>query len=150
MSAVTETRIRIVVDGAPKPKGSLRHIGRGRLVEQVKGSGTWRSRVALAARQQYHGEPITTAAVVDFEIRVQPPKSAPKRRITLPITRSSGDIDKHARNVCDALVDGGVLADDSRVVDLRARKRHCLPGEIPGAVVEVWAVGSRGPAGVVA
>lgn len=140
MNAMTETRIRIVVDGTPKPKGSLRHIGRGRLVEQVKGSGTWRQRVAGAALEQYAGPPIDVAAVVDFEIRVEPPKSAPKRRITLPITRSSGDIDKHARNVCDALVDGGVLADDSRVVDLRARKRHCLPGETAGAVVEVWCV----------
>lgn len=138
ITIVADPRIRIVVAGIPKPKGSLRHIGRGRLVEQVKGSSTWRGMVALASRQQYHGEPLDVAAAVHFEIRVVPPKSAPKRRITLPITRSSGDIDKHARNVCDALVDGGVLVDDSRVVDLHGRKRHCLPGEEPGAVVEVW------------
>lgn len=134
------TSVRILVDGTPKPKGSLRHVGRGRLIEQVKGSGTWRDLVAVAARAQYRGEPIDEAAVVDFEIRVLAPKSAPKNRVTLPVTRSSGDIDKHARNVCDALVDGGVLKDDSRVVELRARKRHCLPGEAAGAVIEVWAV----------
>lgn len=136
------TRIRILVDGDPKPKGSLKHIGRGRLVEQVAGSGTWRQRVAWAAREQHAGSPVTAPAGVDFEVRVAPPKSAPKTRVTLPATRSSGDVDKHARNVLDALVDGGVLRDDSQVVDLRARKRHCLPGEAPGAVIEVWAVAS--------
>lgn len=139
MTAVTEIRIRIVVEGQPKPKGSLKHIGRGRLVEQVAGSTPWRQRVAWAARQQYQGDPLVVAAVVDFEVRVALPKSAPKRRVTWPATRSSGDIDKHARNILDALVDGGVLADDSRVVNLRGRKRHCLPGEVPGAVIEVWA-----------
>lgn len=136
------TRVRILVEGDPKPKGSLKHIGRGRLVEQVAGSGTWRQRVALASRSQHRGQPMSGATVVDFEVRVAPPKSAPKTRVTLPVTRSSGDVDKHSRNVLDALVDGGVLADDSIVVDLRARKRHCLPGELPGAVIEVWPAAS--------
>src|ERR1051325_2067987 len=135
---MTGTRIRIGAIGTPKPKGSLKHVGRGRLVEQVAGSGKWREQVAWAARGQYAGTPMSTAAVVDFEVRVVAPKSAPKRRVTLPVTRSSGDLDKHARNLLDALVDGGVLADDSCVVDLRGRKRHCLPGEVAGAVIEVW------------
>lgn len=138
MSAMTAVQIRIEVAGIPKPKGSLKHIGRGRLVEQVAGSGTWRNQVAWACREQHKGEPLAAPAVVDFEVRVAAPKSAPKTRVTMPATRSSGDVDKHARNILDALVDGGVLADDSRVVDLRARKRHCLPGEQPGAVILVW------------
>jgi Holliday junction resolvase RusA-like endonuclease len=131
------TVIRINVAGTPKPKGSLKHIGRGRLVEQVAGSGTWRQCIAWACREQHTGDALNEAAMVSFEIRVTPPKSAPKRRITWPATRSSGDIDKHARNVLDALVDGGVLADDARVVDVHGRKRHCLPGEQPGAVILV-------------
>lgn len=139
------TAIRIVVSGDPKPKGSLKHIGRGRLVEQVEGSKTWRQRIAWAARSQYHGRPLDVPAAVDFEVRVMAPKSAPKRRITLPATRSSGDLDKHARNVLDALADGGILADDARVVELRARKRHCLPGEQPGAVIVVRPVQASQP-----
>ncbi len=139
MTVVTATRIRIEIEGTPKPKGSLKHIGRGRLVEQVKGSTSWRQTIAWACRQQYKGEPLNVPVVADVEIRVAPPKSAPKRRVTLPATCSSGDVDKLARNALDALADGGVLADDSRVVDLRIRKRHCLPGETPGAVIEVWA-----------
>ena len=131
------TPFRFDVTGIPKPKGSLRHVGRGRLVEQVAGSSRWRQQVATAVLNRYTEQPIADAAVVDFEIRVVPPKSAPKRRMTLPVTRSSGDIDKHARNILDALVDGRVLADDSCVVELRGRKRHCLPGEEPGAVIQV-------------
>ncbi|GGM26660.1 hypothetical protein GCM10011608_09400 [Micromonospora sonchi] len=137
---MTTTRIEVV--GMPKPKGSLKHIGRGRLVEQVAGSGTWRQQMAWAARQQHHGNPLNEPATVAFEIRVPVPASAPKRRITWPATRSSGDIDKHARNVLDALVDGGVLADDSRVVEIQGRKRHCRPGEQPGATIAVRAAGA--------
>jgi crossover junction endodeoxyribonuclease RusA len=136
------TKIRINVDGTPKPKGSLKHIGRGRLVEQVAGSGTWRQVIAVACRSQHRGQPINEPAAVNFEVRVAVPKSAPKGRVSQPATRSSGDLDKHARNLLDALVDGGVLVDDSRVVELHGRKRHCLPGEVPGAVIEVWAVSS--------
>lgn len=131
------TDILITVVGDPKPKGSLKHIGRGRLVEQVVGSTAWRQRIAWATRQQHRGAALDAPAMVTFEVRVAAPKSAPKRRITWPATRSSGDIDKHARNILDALVDGGALADDSRVVELRGRKRHCLPGEEPGAVIYV-------------
>jgi Holliday junction resolvase RusA-like endonuclease len=131
------TTVRIAVSGIPKPKGSLKHIGRGRLTEQVAGSGTWRQRVAWAARQQYSGSAITEPVAVTFVVCIAPPKSAPQRRLTWPATRSSGDIDKHARNLLDALVDGGVIADDSRVVEIRGRKRHCLPGETPGAVILV-------------
>lgn len=131
------TAFAFSVVGTPKPKGSLRHVGRGRLVEQVAGSSRWRQQVAASALAQFGRSPIADATVVDFEIRVAPPKSAPKRRVTLPVTRSSGDIDKHARNILDALVDGRVLTDDSCVVELRGRKRHCLPGEEPGALIEV-------------
>lgn len=133
----TATGIVITVEGDPKPKGSLKHVGRGRLVEQVRGSGTWRQRIAWACRQQHHGAPLAEAATVAFEVRIVPPTSAPKRRITWPATRSSGDLDKHARNLLDALVDGGVLADDSRVVEIHGRKRHCRSGEKPGAVIFV-------------
>jgi crossover junction endodeoxyribonuclease RusA len=140
VTTVTETRICILADGTPKPKGSLKHIGRGRLVEQVAGSSKWREQIAWAARQQHTGEPLAGATAVQFEVRITPPKSAPKCRVTLPVTRSSGDLDKHARNILDALVDGGVLVDDSQVVELRARKRHCLPGEAAGAAIEAWLV----------
>lgn len=131
----TATDTLITVFGDPKPKGSLKHIGRGRLVEQVAGSGTWRQQIAWACRRQHHGPALTEPATVKFEVRLAPLKSAPKRRIIWPATRSSGDLDKHARNILDALTDGGVIADDSQVVEVHGRKRYCRPGETPGAVI---------------
>lgn len=58
-----------------------------------------------------------------------------------PIGANSGDVDKLARAVLDALTDAGVWADDARVVDLRVVKDY--PGEAvaqttPGVLVRVW------------
>lgn len=81
--------------------------------------------------------------LVDVSFWFDPPKSGPKWRRLWPITRSSGDVDKLVRAVFDALVDAGVMRDDSQVVTLTARKAHV--GDVgslhvPGAHIEVWAV----------
>jgi Holliday junction resolvase RusA-like endonuclease len=73
---------------------------------------------------------------------VRKPASAPKRRVTWPTTRDSGDIDKLLRSTFDALTTAGAIADDSRIVEITARK--VFPGEgldaleTPGAVIRVW------------
>lgn len=146
------TLLDVFVPGAAKPKGSLRHVGNGRMVEQLAGSPTWRTAVRDTAYTAVHrstvtnhgrltdGYPHTGAAHVDITVWFPLPKSAPKRRTILPITRSSGDADKHARNILDALVDAAVLADDSQVIDLTIRKRYCTPGQAPGARITVTAV----------
>jgi crossover junction endodeoxyribonuclease RusA len=120
----------------PKPKGSLRHVGKGKLVEQVAGSKTWRAVIALAARQAINTSDWTIA---DGPVRVQAIVDLPRpktNRDPLPIRRSSGDSDKHARNILDALSDGGVYVDDSQVTDLRIIKRFA-DGIQPGAVINV-------------
>jgi Holliday junction resolvase RusA-like endonuclease len=134
--------VRITVHGQPKPKGSLRHVGKGRMVEQLAGSKPWRQTVAWAAREA-RGESatITDPAAVSIVVTVAKPKSAPKTRRTWPSTRSSGDADKHARNVLDALVDAAVIADDSQVVDLTVRKVFAREDpealDAPGALIVV-------------
>lgn len=147
--------IVIIAYGAPKPKGSLKHIGRGRLVEQVEGSGTWRGKVAKAAREAMrcgyigagpvHAPALDGPVAVEITVTVAKPKSAPKRKETWPVTRASGDSDKLARNVLDALVDGCVLVDDSRAIDLMVRKRyagqHPDTLDAPGAVIRVRRIG---------
>lgn len=137
--------LSITVYGTPKPKGSLRHVGHGRLKEQLEGSPVWREAVKTAAYaagrdagwDRLDGVPVVIEATLTFE----KPASAPKRRETWPVTRSSGDIDKQARNLCDALVDAGVLKDDSQIVDLLVRKRyagqHPDALHIPGAVIRI-------------
>lgn len=146
--------LKIAVYGTPKPKGSLKHIGRGRLVEQVAGSKPWRIAVADAARvAMLPDDADATVPLPPFEgpLRVEitstvaKPKSAPKRRVTWPVTRSSGDVDKHARNVLDALADAEVYGDDSQVLEVTSRKTY--PGghrdalDQPGAVIRIWRIG---------
>lgn len=145
----TGARLTICVLGVPKPKGSLRHVGKGRMVEQLAGSPVWREAVKTAAwaaaREQHwdrvEGSPVSVRAVLTFE----KPASAPKRRETWPISRSSGDIDKQARNLLDALVDAGIVKDDSQVIDLTVSKRyvgqHPDALTIPGAVIRIEVLG---------
>lgn len=138
----------ITVHGQPKPKGSLKHVGRGRLVEQVAGSKPWRIAVADATRGALlvshigkvpiHRPPLEGPLLVDITHTVAKPKSAPKRKVTFPVTRSSGDVDKLARNALDALTDAKAFGDDSQVLEVRSRKTY--PGQHPDALDEPGAV----------
>jgi crossover junction endodeoxyribonuclease RusA len=118
------------VRGIPAPKGSLKHVGNGRLVEQVKAARPWMTKVRAAALDAaatcgwvHDGR----AVRVTVELVVPRPKTV---RRPLPVTRSSADLDKHCRAVLDALTTDkrhglpGVLTDDSTVVDLIATKRY--------------------------
>lgn len=144
MTAVEVTGLAFVVHGVPKPKGSMRHVGRGRMIEQLAGSKPWREAVKWAALEAVAAAGWTTLTgpvQVDVVFSFAKPKSAPKGRRTWPITRSTGDIDKLLRNCLDALVDAGVLRDDSQVVKTVPEKGYC--GEhpagldVPGARVTV-------------
>jgi Holliday junction resolvase RusA-like endonuclease len=129
--------LRFVVWGVPKPKGSLRHVGNGRLKEQLEGSAPWREAVKYAGLEAVRGRegtgrPFATLSgpiELDVVFTFAKPKSAPRSRRTWPITRSSGDFDKLLRNVSDALVDAGVIADDSQIVRVVGEKAY--PGEHP-------------------
>lgn len=124
--------------GVPAPKGSLRHVGHGRLVEQVKGSRPWRDAItiaAAAARDQAGwvllvGVPVT----VDARVLVTRPKTV---RRDHPITRSSGDSDKHARNILDAITDAQLIGDDSQVIDLHITKAFADEPHQTGAIITV-------------
>lgn len=142
------TILAFFVPGTPKPKGSLKHIGRGRLIEQVAGSADWKRKVADVARLRNRGRaPHLGPVEIEATVYVERPASAPKSRV-LPITRSSGDSDKHARNLLDALAaptkrfsGAGVYRDDAQVTDLTIRKRHADAEHRPGIAVVVRAIG---------
>lgn len=132
--------------GVPKPKGSLRHVGHGRLVEQVD-NAPWRDSIIWAAVAAMPSpDPLTGPLRVEASFTFPKPASAPKRRQTWPMTRSSGDVDKHCRLLLDALQAAGVVVDDAQVVELCACKRFVGEGAdaltFPGAVVRVYRVGA--------
>ena len=107
--------------GVPKPKGSMKHVGRGRMVESVKGSTKWKDAVKKAAVAVMADQPPLEGPIVASIVATMPrPKS---RKGLLPITRSSGDLDKLVRNCLDA-VSKVAIVDDSQVVLLCATKRY--------------------------
>lgn len=125
-------------EGVPVPKGSLRHVGNGRLVEQTKAK-PWMSRIraaALKAAADTGHNRITVPVEVDVTFTFIRPKSAKNR--LYPHMRSVGDLDKLCRSLLDALqpskTEDGVMDDDSLVVSLTAHKVY---GDVPGVSVRV-------------
>lgn len=139
-----------MVYGPPAPKGSLKCVGRGtrhQLVENSPRTGPWRDRVAAGSRR------LTVSGIsgpvgVEVTLTVDRPSShyrvdgvtlsAEGIRRPYPHRRSQGiggDVDKLARVILDAFEDGGVLEDDSQVVELVARKTfRDGPGVLPDAL----------------
>lgn len=127
--------LTFAVQYKPAPKGSLAPKGRigqpVRLVEQVAGSKPFRVAVTYAARAARAGRPgfpLSGPVEVRIVCAFVKPSSYPKRRRCWPVTRGSGDLDKLERNVLDALVDAGVLGDDSQVCRLIGDKDYAGHG----------------------
>lgn len=109
------------VEGKPLPKGSLRHIGRGRMIEQTKVK-TWMADIRAHIQENYPDTPVFStpvSAIIEFRF---PRPLAAKNRL-YPHLRSVGDIDKLCRAALDAL-QPSILTDDSLVVYLSAHKLY--------------------------
>jgi Holliday junction resolvase RusA-like endonuclease len=129
------TTLTVHVHGTPKPKGSMRSLGRGRMIEQVAGSKEWRAAVVIAAAQERDRTAWETLDRVPVTVTIRFTVVRPKTvKNTEPITRGSGDVDKLARNILDALSDAWVIRDDSQVTRLEATKEY---GDRAGAVITV-------------
>jgi Holliday junction resolvase RusA-like endonuclease len=117
----------LVVYGEPVPQGSKRAYptkgGRIRLVDDNPRLDAWRERIMLECYvKRFPKDPPIDApccVTVTFYLR-RPPSLA--KRVVYPATKP--DLDKLARGCFDGLKDGGVLAEDSRPVDLLAFKRY--------------------------
>lgn len=130
------------VFGMPAPQGSKKFVGtnkagRGILVESSKKVKPWRQDVKLAAHQvATHLHPLEDdgGPAIPFDgplwvsmvFTLPKPASAPKRRKTWPDKKP--DLSKLARSTEDALVDAGLILDDSRIVGY-VRLEKVFPGE---------------------
>jgi|HubBroStandDraft_6_1064221.scaffolds.fasta_scaffold179578_1 crossover junction endodeoxyribonuclease RusA len=98
---------------------------------------SWREGVANEARAVAAGRPgfpYDCPVVISLTFGLQRPKSAPKRRRTWPTGARSGDADKLARAVLDALT-GVLMTDDSLCVGLSVTKDFAAR---PGVRVQLW------------
>jgi Holliday junction resolvase RusA-like endonuclease len=145
------TRISVVtevwVPGAPKTKGSLDHVGGGRVRENVIGSKTWRSLVArrVASERMQRGLFVPTSAPVGVRVLLRLPVPveladlAPGALIDhAPIEERVGDTDKLYRNVLDALQDAGAYRNDNQVCKLSGGKVYATDSEPQGAFIQCW------------
>lgn len=127
--------VSFFIEGVPVPQGS-------KTVSQAKGRAWLRD--ANAARLKPWRHVIATHADlgVTFDCPVTVTLSfvlpRPKRpRWLVPAVKP--DIDKLTRSTLDGLTDGGLLYDDSRVVELHVTKRYATPGDQPGVGIDVEA-----------
>lgn len=121
--------------GTPRPQGSKRHVGNGRMIEMSKGLPEWRSALIVTARAAHREEPIDGPVTVHAEF-VFPRAKALKDKPAPPHT-SAPDGDKLCRAVGDALEQAGVVGNDSQITTWFAHKRRAAPGETPGAHITV-------------
>lgn len=129
------------VYGTPKPKGSLAPKGRigqrVRMVEQVDNKA-WRAQVlAMAKRSVAEGADPHQPIEVEITFTLARPKShygtgrnARVVKLSAPVYPSAfgtGDADKLARLVLDALQDAAVLNNDAQVVRAFVEKHYDAP-----------------------
>lgn len=131
---MTADGVSFFVAGQPVPQGSKTIAkGGGKTWLRDANAGMlrpWRHVVATAADLG-----VTFDAPVTVTLGFVLPR--PKRpRWLVPAVKP--DIDKLTRAVLDGLVDGGLLYDDSRVVDLAIKKRYPSPGHpVVGVHIDV-------------
>jgi Holliday junction resolvase RusA-like endonuclease len=129
---MTDT-VSFFIEGVPVPQGS-------KTVSQAKGRAWLRD--ANAARLKTWRHVIATHADlgVTFDCPVIVTLSFVLPRPQRPrwgVPAVKPDIDKLCRAILDGLQDGGLLAEDSRVVTLTATKRYPNPGDPTGVGIDV-------------
>lgn len=147
----------IVVPGRPAPKGSLKCVGRDgshQLIEDNARTKPWRKIVAEYAAQITQHAAKTQSIGVELTSTIPRPThhygtganagtvkpSAP----SFPVGARTGDVDKLARLILDALQDSALLANDAQVVEVVSRKAYpgspFVPDALPepGVVIRVY------------
>lgn len=135
--------ITVWVPGCAKTKGSMtavqstsRRYGKTHMVQSVQGSDDWATLVAAEVCRQY-GIMRPGAA---WHCPTGP--VGVSLRFWLPVAQAwetrSGDVDKLARNVLDALTKAGAYGDDVQVTQLQVEKYPARPNPGPGLLLKVW------------
>jgi Holliday junction resolvase RusA-like endonuclease len=124
----------LIIEGTPIPQGSktARAIGgRAVMFEANKKHKPWRALVTERARQYIsdHGhEQLTGAIALSVDFYMPRPKTNKRDYMT-----TKPDLSKLTRSIEDALVDAGVMRDDSQIVRIFANKKYA--DTVPPCVV---------------
>jgi len=118
--------LEVWIGGRARTKGSMRHQGHGRMVEQVAGSKAWRATVVETIVRTLGGsfgpggpsgwwEPDEGPIAVRKIVYLPRPATGYGATSDWPDYPWAGDEDKYQRNVGDALTDTGVIKDDAQI-----------------------------------
>jgi Holliday junction resolvase RusA-like endonuclease len=115
---------QLFVAGEPRPQRSKKAFNRGAhivLVEANKDLPAWRDHMKkmFELKMMELDNRFDTAVSVSLTFWLTRPKTVTRQYAT-----KTYDIDKLTRAVLDSLTQGGVIQDDSNVVDLTARKTY--------------------------
>ncbi len=127
--------IEFFIPGPPATQGSMKHVGRGRVIHSNKRTLPWRQAIAFAAAKQMAGRPyfgIDYACSVVVTCYVPRPDSC--KNLIYPNRKP--DCDKVLRCVLDAMT-GIVYDDDSRVFHAPLLKSFCGSGMPVGTKIIV-------------
>lgn len=135
---MTPTVLEVV--GVPAAQGSKVRMPNGAMLDGTskrarEGLAEWRRAIADACRAhlaEHPAAPLNEPLKLTVAFRFTPTKSDPHRcrHVVAP------DLDKLLRAVGDALVHGGLLADDRVIADIAASKRYA-DGQPPGATITI-------------
>lgn len=139
--------VELMVLGVPEPKGSKHLQRRGESVWMMDGGSgkamgrlkEWSFRVRSYAERSMRANGLSGVLdapfAADLTFYMPRPKSASKR-VHCAV---KPDLDKLIRGVMDPLT-GVVVSDDSRLVQVTARKVYADTENPPGALVRLWSV----------
>jgi Holliday junction resolvase RusA-like endonuclease len=137
-------RVSFFVVGLPAPQGSKTAFVRGGRAVIVDGTSktgranhaNWRRDVMQAsmAQREKGVDMFTGPCEVTIGFNLPLPKTDQHRTLH----SIAPDIDKLARSVLDAMVNGGLLADDSLVCGLNVTKRYAREGMRVGAGIDIF------------
>jgi len=149
MSIVEAARaVTFDVEGMAATQGSMKAFTRGEktfvIPDDPAKLTNWRALVAAKAREAWYTHagrrgPLLGGVRLDLVFAMPQRKTAPKNWRTnpdwvLPITQSSGDLDKLVRAISDALTVAQVYRDDSQVIE-HGNSQHYADG--PGCPLTV-------------
>lgn len=127
--------LNIDVAGIPAPKGSKRHVGKGRLIEASPRLKEWVERVSMTAWAATRPNPPSDKPIeVYLRFTMPRPKNTPKS--ARPAATKRPDLDKLTRAVLDAIA-CICFFDDSQVVSITAHKHIAVPDEPAGVHIRV-------------
>jgi Holliday junction resolvase RusA-like endonuclease len=127
---------------SPECRGFLPARRAATVRESVDGSSTWRQQVAYMVRADRARRGLTEPSVGPVGVRALfylAPLGDGHDELG-PIELGSGDTDKLARNIGDALADAGAYVNDVQVVSFWADKVHADESHPEGCRLMVWEV----------